>query len=120
MYYCIECEKESVKNQKDDFQFKCPFCQQSETLYQLDSEDTEILKGKTIKSVYHNEWCDISRLIIFEDGTHAKIEHPCSDALDIVLLEHDYQDNFEEEFQGDQNNTIIEDIIKELQNEKKK
>lgn len=95
MYYCLECEKH-IEEQEGPL-FECPTCQQNETLYKINATDTEVLQGKTIQSVCENVWKDISRLIIFTDGTHAAVTHPYSDEIDIELLEHDYGDEIDDE-----------------------
>ena len=95
MYYCLDCQKKIKKPEEQDIQFECPHCGQDRTLFKMDEDDTDILKGKVIKEVYTNQWEDISRLIVFEDGTHALVEVPYSDEIEITLLEHDYDEDDE-------------------------
>lgn len=99
-YYCLYCQKETV-HEATDFLFRCPNCQNSDSLYRCDKDDTEILKGKVIEKVYHNEWSDHSRLMIFKDGTHALAKMVDSDVMEIRLLEHEYDDDYEDDGKHD-------------------
>lgn len=97
-YYCITCKKHiQHNNEEEDFLYYCPSCNSEKGLHRLSEEDTSILKGKTIKAVYENEWKDITRLVLFEDGTHGRIDVPYSDVIEFHLLEHEYGEEADDE-----------------------
>ena len=99
LYYCIKCKKDIVHNKDENSLLncpyktenlplmECPFCRCSETLYHFNEEDTKLLKGKRIDKIFHNEWADVSQLIIFEDGTHGIVERVDSETIEFRILE---------------------------------
>lgn len=88
LFYCIDCKKDIVHDTSEErFLMACPFCHCTESLYHFDEKDTKLLKGKRIDRIFHNEWTYVSRLIIFEDGTHGIMEKVDSETIDFRLLE---------------------------------
>lgn len=98
--YCSDCNKEFTSKIEDGLVYHCPFCGNKKFLYHLDEQDTNILRGKTIKKIYNNKWEDHSRLIVFDDDTKG-IADMKADFLEIKLLGHDYEQYLENDFLED-------------------